>query len=690
LSTPHARPKCAQYSWFGSKHRGWLMWGTFLLLRPADKKRTDLEATLLWQPVRGIGVVLRRFVILALALAGFQGAFAQHAPAAARGSRHAAMILDANTGAVLHSQDGDEQRHPASLTKMMTLYLAFETIESGRLSMTDKITISPEAASQAPSKLELDVGEQITVSDAIRAVITKSANDVAVALAEKIGGTERTFVGLMNTRARDLGMSKTHFENASGLPNSAQVTTARDMITLGLRLQDDFPKYYPLFAMRAFEYNGATHRNHNTMLNTFQGVDGIKTGYTSASGFNLVSSVHRGDRHLVGAVFGGSSAGQRNSEMRSLLMRAFARASTEKTRKPAPSLIAKLKSSPKLAERPKPKDKPKVQVAEAAKPAVVPAAPPAVAPAPEPAPAAEPAPTPEPAPQAEAAPQPAAAPIDVFKVKRVIVAPRQGPPRPAPSADETTDMSPEDVSADAAATAPFKAANSEVAAPADALAQNFAAADAPPSAETVVPKMTATPVALAARLPSPLDDKIAMLGASDAVPAESPAEPVASPAPAVQAAPVAAVVKTAAPKPTAQKRVVATAAAPRLIAAAAPVERGRPPSSLQAQASHISAPLGPQQIASLDASAGAQAAPGGYEIQIGAYGSIDEAQKALTNAQTRAARLLAGHASVTHPVQTAGRQMFRARFSGFDANRASSTCNELRRSGVDCFVMTAN
>jgi D-alanyl-D-alanine carboxypeptidase len=261
------------------------------------------------------------------------------------------MILDANSGQVLHSQDGDQPRHPASLTKMMTLFLTFETIESGRLSLSDKITVSPAAASQAPSKLELDVGEEISVSDAIRAVITKSANDVAVALAEKIGGNERTFVGLMNSRARDIGMSKTHFENASGLPNSDQVTTARDMITLGLRLQDDFPKYYPLFATRAFAYNGATYRNHNTMLNTFQGVDGIKTGYTSASGFNLVSSVHRGGRHLVGAVFGGSSAGSRNAEMRSLLMRSFARASTEKTRKPAPSLIAKLKTAPKLAER---------------------------------------------------------------------------------------------------------------------------------------------------------------------------------------------------------------------------------------------------------------------------------------------------------------------------------------------------
>ena len=670
--------------------------------------------------------MLRRFVILALVLASLQGVFAQADPVSARGGRHAAMILDANTGAVLHSQDGDEQRHPASLTKMMTLYLTFETIESGRLALTDKITISPEAASQAPSKLELDAGEQITVSDAIRAVITKSANDVAVALAEKIGGSERIFVGLMNSRARDLGMSKTHFENASGLPNREQLTTAHDMITLGLRLQDDFPKFYPLFAMRAFEYNGATLRNHNTMLNTFQGVDGIKTGYTSASGFNLVSSVHRGGRHLVGAVFGGSSAASRNAEMRSLLMRSFARASTEKTRKPAPSLIAKLKSAPKIAERPKPKDKPKIQVAEApAQPAPQPKiaafAKPAAAPSPPPDAVPVSGPVVAPAPQAEAAAQiaaaPTAAPIDVFKVKHVIVAPRQGPMRPAPSPDETTDMSPEDILNDMRANespsgrtpevGPIKASTAGAAAPADMLAQTFAdggaprISDTPANAtivsETVIPKLTAAPVSMATRLSSPLDDKIAMLGGRDADPSRSPSAKVESTAPVatapavVAAAPVAPVNKVTAPRPmAAPKRIAAAAPVPRAVAPPLAVERGRAPSSLQAQAAQLPPPATGRVATLQPAVALAAPGPGNYEIQIGAYGSIDDAQQALTSAQTHAARLLAGHASVTHPVQTAGRQMFRARFSGFDAARAATTCTELRRSGLDCFVMTAN
>ncbi len=518
---------------------------------------------------------------MALAFAGIAGAFAPGGPASARGGRHAAMILDANSGAVLHAEDADEQRHPASLTKMMTLYLTFETILTGRLSMTDKIKISQEAANQAPSKLELEPGEEITVSDAVRALITKSANDVAVALAEKVGGSEKNFVRLMNTRARDLGMMKTNFENASGLPNKDQVTTARDMITLGLRLQDDFPNFYPLFATRAFSFNRGTYRNHNTMLNTFQGIDGIKTGYTSASGFNLVSSVRRGGRHVVGAVFGGSSAASRNGEMRNLLTRALTRASTVKTRKPAPSLIAKLKSAPKLAERPKAKDQPadapKFKVAEApaaaaqpqvkpfaaakavpdktapaaapvakaaavAAPIAKPAAKPAVAPAAaaEPAPAVQPAPVDEP--QAQADPVEMAlsapAPVDVFKVKRVMVAPRQGPKAPPPNADETTDMAPEENPSQSASAGSISVAPPPVTDAGDGVLTlaSTGAADVP--ADTVIPKTVVVADAAPARRPSALDDRIAMLGASDVTPPPAAiVTPVVAP---VAAKPVAA------------------------------------------------------------------------------------------------------------------------------------------------------
>ena len=573
------------------------------------------------------------------------------------GEKHAAMIVDANTGAVLFADDADELRHPASLTKMMTLYMTFELLELGRLSMSDRVTISDNAAAQAPSKLGLEAGETISVSDAIRALVTKSANDVAVALAEKIGGSERNFVRLMNARARDLGMSKTTFQNPSGLPDPNQVTTARDMVTLGMRLQDHFPNYYPLFATRTFAFNRANYRNHNTLLGTFQGIDGIKTGYTRMSGFNLVSSVRRGDRHVVGAVFGGSSAASRNAEMRNLLTRALARASTVKTRKPPPMLIAKLKSEPKIAERPKRKEAAPVQVAEAPKPF-------AREDAPQlskvlPPPAAAPDTAPKTIEEAVAQAQDTGAPIDVFKVKRVMVAPRQGPP--APSADETTDMPASDAGA-----APFVAA-SAAPQPADKIAAVFAGGNAPGS-ETVIPK---TRAAVAEKTYDAPFSRPAALGARDTIPNaidEAP-EPAFNTAPAPIAQP--------------QPRATLAVAEPR----AEPVERGRPPSSLQAQAAQL-----PQRVATLqpaDYQPQAAASGGRYEVQIGAYGSIDEAQRALASAKQRAGNVLASAGSVTHPVQKAGRTMYRARFSGFDANRASSTCSELRRQSIDCFVMTA-
>lgn len=616
--------------------------------------------------------MLRRASIAMLVIASLQGCLAFSAGAG--GEKHAAMIVDANTGAVLHADDADELRHPASLTKMMTLYMTFELLELGRLKMTDRVVISDNAAAQAPSKLGLEAGESISVSDAIRALITKSANDVAVALAEKIGGSERNFVRLMNTRARELGMSKTTFQNPSGLPDKNQVTTARDMITLGMRLQDHFPNYYPLFATRSFGFNRATYRNHNTLLNSFQGIDGIKTGYTRMSGFNLVSSVRRGNRHVVGAVFGGSSAASRNAEMRTLLTRALARASTTKTRKPQPMLIAKLKAPPQIAERPKRAEPPQLAVAEAPKPFA--------AAAPQP-PVGERLVRQRPQPiavaQALPPPQEQGAPIDVFKVKRVPVAMRQAAPAPVHSPDETTDMLASETAAEFAANAhpAAFAANAHPAAFALASTADAAPRAPTPSAnpnlgaegmETVIPKTRVVnidygddnadistaavppvaPVALASARAEPIGSVLQMLGARDAIP---PGEATAS----------------------------------------AVSERGRPPSSLQAQAAQMPT-AAPQRVAALQPAAFQPAAAtprGRFEVQIGAYGSIDEAQRALTAAQSRAGQLLAGYGSVTHPLQKGGKTMYRARFSGFDAQRASSTCTELRRQAIDCFVMSA-
>ncbi len=238
-------------------------------------------------------------------------------------SKYAAIVVDADTGNVLFSRRADSQRYPASLTKMMTLYMLFEALEKGDLTMTSQLTTSARAAGQSPSKLNLKPGQKIKVRDAILALVVRSANDVAVVVAEELGGTEANFAKLMTRKAREIGMTKTTFRNASGLPNSRQLTTARDMYTLGLRLQQHFPQFYGFFATDEFSWGPRTYRSHNKLVGKFQGTDGIKTGYTRASGFNLVASVRRDRRHLIGVVMGGKSSRTRDQHMRDILTRGF-------------------------------------------------------------------------------------------------------------------------------------------------------------------------------------------------------------------------------------------------------------------------------------------------------------------------------------------------------------------------------
>jgi D-alanyl-D-alanine carboxypeptidase len=254
-------------------------------------------------------------------------------PAAA--APDASIVIDANTGTVLHEESADAQRYPASLTKMMTLYIVFEMIEKGKLDLDANLIITERAAAAQPSKLGLKAGEKIPLRDAIKALVVKSANDVAISIAENLAGTEETFARYMTKRARQLGMRSTTFKNASGLPSTAQTTTARDLLTLALRLQDDFPEHYKVFKTASFTWRGKRFRNHNTLLFGFEGIDGIKTGYTRASGFNLASSVRRNGKHVVGVVLGGESARARNARMRKLLTAALAKASTERSREPA-------------------------------------------------------------------------------------------------------------------------------------------------------------------------------------------------------------------------------------------------------------------------------------------------------------------------------------------------------------------
>jgi D-alanyl-D-alanine carboxypeptidase len=243
----------------------------------------------------------------------------------------ASIIVDGNSGAVLGANNPDASRHPASLTKIMTLYLLFERLDAGKIKLDTEMDVSEHASEQAPTKLGLRPGQTIRVEDAIKGLVTRSANDAAVVIAEAIAGDEDDFAGLMTRKARALGMTRTVYRNASGLPNDAQVTTARDQATLGRAIQDRFPRYYRYFSTSAFNYHGHSIRNHNKLLGTVEGVDGIKTGYTRASGFNLVTSMRRGNRHLVGVVLGGRSGGSRDAIMRNLLAENLEKAATRRT-----------------------------------------------------------------------------------------------------------------------------------------------------------------------------------------------------------------------------------------------------------------------------------------------------------------------------------------------------------------------
>ena len=245
---------------------------------------------------------------------------------AAEARRYSSMVVDARTGTVLHADQPDRWVYPASLTKIMTLYMVFEALERGDLALSTRLRTSRHAASMPPSELGLQAGDRIRVEDVVYALVTKSANDAAAVLAEAIGGSEAGFARMMTTRARQLGMRSTTFRNASGLPDGEQRTTARDMIRLGLRIQQDFPDWYRIFATERFRYGNRTYRNHNRLLASYAGTDGIKTGYIRASGFNLLASVERDGRRLVAVVFGGRSSKSRNAHMTRLLDEAFAKA----------------------------------------------------------------------------------------------------------------------------------------------------------------------------------------------------------------------------------------------------------------------------------------------------------------------------------------------------------------------------
>ena len=264
--------------------------------------------------------LLLPIVALVLTFAPLSGA------ASAADNKYAAIVFDANSGKVLFSKNADAKRYPASLTKIMTLYILFEELEANRLTLSTKLPVSANAARQPPSKLGVKAGGSIKVEDAILALVTKSANDVAVVVAEGIGGSVSGFAARMNRTARALGMNSSTFRNPHGLPDGGQVTTARDLVRLAQAIQDRFPAYYPYFSKRSFTFRGTRIRNHNRLLGSVDGVDGIKTGYTRASGFNLVTNVNRDGRHIIAVVMGGKTASKRDAHMRSLIAKYLSKA----------------------------------------------------------------------------------------------------------------------------------------------------------------------------------------------------------------------------------------------------------------------------------------------------------------------------------------------------------------------------
>src|ERR1700753_2591331 len=274
----------------------------------------------------------RLFLALGLAATTALGSIATPANAqipyfenllAASQTKYAAIVVDAKTGEILYAKHADSPRYPASITKIMTLYLTFEALASGKLHLDDRVVISPHAAAQSPTKLGVRAGDSVSVEEARDGMATRSPKEAAVAMAEKIGGTESRFAALMTLRAQELGMQNTHFVNASGLPDSRPLSTARDIAILSRAVMRDYPQYYKLFSMQEFRFRGQTIANHNHLLGRMAGVDGLKTGFTNASGFHLAVSAVRDNRRLIAVVMGGPSTALRGENAEDVLLTGF-------------------------------------------------------------------------------------------------------------------------------------------------------------------------------------------------------------------------------------------------------------------------------------------------------------------------------------------------------------------------------
>jgi D-alanyl-D-alanine carboxypeptidase len=549
------------------------------------------------------------------------------------------IIVDGNSGATLSSNNPDGSRHPASLTKIMTLYLLFERLDAGKMKLDTEMEVSEHASEQAPTKLGLRPGQTIRVEDAIKGLVTRSANDAAVVIAEAIAGDEDDFAKLMTRKARALGMSRTVYRNASGLPDDDQVTTARDQSTLGRAIQDRFPRYYRYFSTTEFSYHGHSISNHNHLLGTVEGVDGIKTGYTRASGFNLVTSMRRGNRHLVGVVLGGRSGGSRDAIMRSLLAENLEKASTKRTvaaiteRNPADANadVAEAEAETQPA--------PMVQVQGAVQPAPVePAAPPPVhsaAPVSRTIASASSSAAPPPKSdirfeaKSEAKSEPAPLTSGVIQTQPIAAIPGSSEP-----------MKPVKVKTVQIKAGQVKLASAGSAQPATPVTNSIAARpEVPETSSAVVAKAeTGKPDSSKVEMPPQPANHGTGNGVLGVLPASS--VPSASPSQAMAYAD---------PAPHSQPQ-------PQTIQ-----QNG----AIKPEATHT-----------------------GWIIQVGALESESEARQRIDAARSQAHGLLNKADPFTEPVVAKGeRKLFRARFAGLDRDQAEAVCRTLKHSDISCITV---
>jgi D-alanyl-D-alanine carboxypeptidase len=544
------------------------------------------------------------------------------------------IIVDGNSGATLTASSPDASRHPASLTKIMTLYLLFERLEAGKMNLDTEMAVSEHASDQAPTKLGLRPGQTIRVEDAIKGLVTRSANDAAVVIAESIAGDEDDFAKLMTRKARALGMSRTVYRNASGLPDDDQVTTARDQSTLGRAIQDRFPRYYRYFSTETFNYHGQSIRNHNHLLGNVEGVDGIKTGYTRSSGFNLVTSMRRGNRHLVGVVMGGRSGGSRDAIMRNLLAENLEKAAGKRT------VAAITESNPAEANA-------DVAEAEAAsRPAQTVQVQGAVQAASE---------------AAELAAAPPVRSRSVLAAAAAAVPPPQAKPEPAPFTNGVIQaQSIAAIPGSSEPMKPVKVKTVQIKAGQVKLAAAGAAQPATPltSAIPARPEVPETSSAIMAKAESnKAEANKAESNRVDVARTEMPPQP-------------------------------ANHGTGNGLLGVLPASSASPSSTSQSMAYADAPPHGQPQAVQQNGAIKPVAAHTGWIIQVGALESESEARQRLQIARDQARGMLSKADPFTEPVVAKGeRKLFRARFAGLDSDQAEAVCRTLKRSDISCFTV---